>query len=107
MSKAILSLLGGAALGAGAMYLYDPKLGGRRRAQVSDGAALAKKKLLRAAGSTSKSVRARAASLLEHSRHAFGGASNGASKLWSPRTRALLATAGLALAAVAGARPHS
>ncbi len=107
MSKAILSLLGGAALGAGAMYLYDPKLGGKRRAQVADTALVAKKKLLRAADSTSKGVRQRVSSVLESSRRAFGSASSGASTLWSPRTRALLATAGLALAAVAGVRPQS
>jgi hypothetical protein len=107
MQKAIFSLLGAAALGAGAMYFYDPKHGGKRRAQVSDGATVAKKRILRAADSTQKTLRSKASSVLESSRRAFMSGSSATSTLWSPRTRALLATAGLALAAVAGVRPQS
>jgi hypothetical protein len=107
MPKAILSILGAAALGAGAMYFYDPKHGTKRRAQVSDGAAVAKKRLLRAADSTKKTLSSKASSVLESSRRAFMSGSSATSTLWSPRTRALLATAGLALAAVAGVRPQS
>jgi hypothetical protein len=107
MSKAILSLLGAAAVGAGAMYFYDPKHGGKRRAQISDGAAVAKKRFLRAAEATQKSLRSKASSVLESSRRAFASGSSATATLWSPRTRALLATAGLALAAVAGVKPQS
>jgi hypothetical protein len=107
MSKAILSVLGAAALGAGAMYFYDPKLGAKRRAEAGETALLAKKKLARAANATSKTMREKASSLMLSSRQAFGSASRASSTLWSPRTRALLATAGLALAAVAGVRPQS
>ena len=107
MSKSILSILGAAALGAGAMYLYDPKHGGKRRAQIRDGATVAKKRFLRAADATQKSLRTKASSVLETSRKAFVSGSSASSTLWSPRTRALLATAGLALAAVAGVRPQS
>lgn len=106
MRKALLSLLGGAALGAGAMYLYDPKQGGKRRAQIGDAATVAKKKALRAVTSTSQSLRGRANDVLAISREWLGSTAP-RSALWTPRTRAVLATAGLVLAALAGSRPQT
>ena len=108
MRKAFLSLLGGAAIGAGAMYFYDPKHGGKRRAQLGDAATLAKKKTLRAVTSTSQSLRGKADGVLAASREWLGAAApRSGSALWTPRTRAVLATVGLLLAAAAGARPQS
>jgi hypothetical protein len=108
MRKALLSLLGGAALGAGAMYLYDPKQGGKRRAQIGDAATVAKKKALRAVNSTSQSLKGKANDVLAVSREWLGStAPRSRSALWTPRTRAVLATAGLVLAALAGTRPQT
>ena len=100
MGKALLSLVGGAALGAGAMYFLDPKLGSKRRSQATHAAYDAKKKLEKA----SHAVSDRAAGVLESSKQLLGMAASTRSRLWSPRTRALLATVGLGLAAAAGAR---
>jgi len=100
MGKALLSLVGGAALGAGAMYFLDPKLGSKRRSRATHAAHDAKRKLER----VSHSVTDRAADVLEGSKHLLGVASRTRSRLWSPRMRALLATVGLGLAAAAGAR---
>jgi|SoiMethySBSTD1v2_1073268.scaffolds.fasta_scaffold960318_2 hypothetical protein len=107
MAKAILSVLGAAALGAGAMYFYDPKLGAKRRAEAGEAALKAKKKLARAADATSKSVRFKTSSLIENSRRVLGRSAASSAALWSPRTRAAVAAAGLLLAALAGVRPQS
>lgn len=107
MDKALLSLLGGAALGAGAMYFYDPKHGAKRRAHAGDAAVQARRKLARAASSTSHTVRSRAAQVMGASREMLGSAAQTKARLWTPRTRALLATLGVGLAALAGARPQA
>lgn len=107
MSKAILSVLGAAALGAGAMYFYDPKMGAKRRSEAGVAARTAKKRLARAADVTSKSVRRNASTIIESSRRALGRSAASSAALWSPRTRTAVAAAGLLLAALAGVRPQS
>ena len=76
--------------------------------KLGDAATVAKKKALRAVTSTSQSLRGKANGVLSALPELLGAAApRSSSRLWTPRTRAVLATVGLVLAAVAGARPQS
>ncbi len=56
MYRQTLGLLGTAGLGAGLMYLLDPKLGGRRRSHARDKAVHALRRSAKVARKTSKDL---------------------------------------------------
>ncbi len=64
----MLTWLGAAALGAGAMYFLDPRSGGRRRALVRDQGVHARRRVREMADKTASDVRHRAAGLAARSR---------------------------------------
>jgi hypothetical protein len=58
--RGILGLVGSAAIGAGIMYLADPRMGRRRRSMIRDQAAGADKKIRRFVSGRSDDVKNRA-----------------------------------------------
>jgi osmotically-inducible protein OsmY len=66
--NSMLTWLGAAALGAGAMYFLDPRSGGRRRALVRDQGVHAQRRMREMADKTANDVRNRAVGLAARSR---------------------------------------
>ena len=95
----------GAGIGAGVMYVFDPRQGRRRRALARDKVVSALTRSERAIGATARDMANRARGVVAETR---GGLARGRPDVlragWSPATRALAGASGLALVAQALAR---
>jgi hypothetical protein len=68
MMVRILAILGAAAAGAAAMYIFDPEEGGRRRAQIRDKAVGLSNDAKQAISSKSRDIRNKAQGLLQEAK---------------------------------------
>lgn len=93
-----LSLLAGAGLGAGLMYILDPQMGRRRRAMVRDKGAWAAHEACAAADTVARDMRNRAQGLASGDLSVLAGGKRALAQpwagRWSPSARTLMTLLG-------------